>query len=118
MKKLMVGFLAALVLLFGSVGWSHAGGMVGHAVFVHHPFVHHFPHHHFIRSRVFIGASFFFPPVFFGPPVFLAPEPVYVQPPPPQPAYWYYCESARAYYPYVQQCPEGWLEVVPRPPAP
>ncbi len=133
MKKLVVGFLAALVLLFGSVVWSHAGDRVGHPVFVHRPFVHHavfvhhpffvhrpFPHHHFVRSRVFIGADFFFfPPVFFAPPVVLAPgPPVYVQPPPQQPAYWYYCQSAKTYYPYVQQCPEGWLQVVPRPPAP
>ena len=34
--------------------------------------------------------------------------------------YWYYCESAHAYYPYVQQCPSGWLTVVPQtaPPEP
>ncbi len=121
MKKLLVSFLAALVLLFGSVVWSHAWDGMGHPGFAHRPFVHHhFPHHRFIRSRVFIGADFFFfPPVFFGPPVVLAPQPpVYIQPPPPPPAYWYYCESVKTYYPYVQQCPEGWLEVVPRRPAP
>ena len=28
--------------------------------------------------------------------------------------YWYYCGSARAYYPYVGACPEGWTPVVPR----
>jgi len=27
---------------------------------------------------------------------------------PPPVANWYYCESAKAYYPYVRQCPEGW----------
>ncbi len=37
--------------------------------------------------------------------------PVVVQPSPP--AYWYYCPEARAYYPYVQHCPSGWLTVVP-----
>jgi hypothetical protein len=37
-----------------------------------------------------------------------APEP---GPPPMQ--YWYYCEDARAYYPYVQQCLRGWMTVVP-----
>lgn len=120
MKKLMVGFLAALVLLFGSVVWSHAWGGFAHRPFVRPFFVHRpFVHHPFIRSRIFIGADIFFPPLILGPPVVLAPaSPIYVQPPPPQPASWYYCESARAYYPYVQQCPEGWLEVVPRPPAP
>lgn len=43
--------------------------------------------------------------------------PVYVQQPPPQqqPAnYWYYCPD-QGYYPYVQACPKGWLQVAPQP---
>jgi hypothetical protein len=44
----------------------------------------------------------------YAPPVHAAP------PPPPAPSYWYYCPSARAYYPYVRACPDGWLTVVPR----
>ncbi len=28
-------------------------------------------------------------------------------------SYWYYCADAKAYYPYVQQCPAGWLRVIP-----
>ena len=31
--------------------------------------------------------------------------------------YWYYCASAKAYYPYVKECPSGWQQVLPRPPA-
>jgi hypothetical protein len=27
--------------------------------------------------------------------------------------YWYYCESAKEYYPTVQQCPEDWIKVPP-----
>jgi hypothetical protein len=34
---------------------------------------------------------------------------------PAEPYYWYYCEGAQAYYPYVQQCPAGWMKVVPTP---
>jgi hypothetical protein len=34
---------------------------------------------------------------------------------PPPPAYWYYCPAAKAYYPYVRQCPEPWVPVAPRP---
>jgi hypothetical protein len=30
--------------------------------------------------------------------------------------YWYYCAEARAYYPYVKQCPGGWQRVAPQPP--
>lgn len=55
------------------------------------------------------------------PPVVIAPPPVYVQPAPPialsppPPQYWYYCDGARAYYPYVAQCPGGWRQVLPTP---
>jgi len=34
---------------------------------------------------------------------------------PPQ-TYWYYCASAKAYYPTVQKCPEAWIKVPPAPP--
>jgi hypothetical protein len=54
------------------------------------------------------------------PPVVVAPPPVYAQPSPPvaaaPPQYWYYCDSAKAYYPYVAQCPGGWRAVPPTPP--
>jgi hypothetical protein len=29
---------------------------------------------------------------------------------------WYYCESAKSYYPYVSECKEGWLSVPAIPP--
>jgi hypothetical protein len=32
-----------------------------------------------------------------------------------QPYYWYYCPDSKTYYPYVKQCPSGWLKVVPTP---
>ncbi|HEY7366631.1 MAG TPA: hypothetical protein VIE37_21245 [Methylomirabilota bacterium] len=31
--------------------------------------------------------------------------------------YWYYCASAREYYPKVATCPEPWIAVAPRPSA-
>ena len=31
---------------------------------------------------------------------------------------WYYCESAKGYYPYVSECKEGWRPVPATPPAP
>jgi hypothetical protein len=34
----------------------------------------------------------------------------------PQTANWYYCESAKAYYPYVAECKEGWRQVPATPP--
>lgn len=65
------------------------------------------------------------PPYVYAPPptVIVQPPPVYVeqQPVPPPgsaPAaplqYWYYCESAGAYYPNVQSCAEPWVKVPAR----
>jgi hypothetical protein len=41
----------------------------------------------------------------------------YIQqaPAPPAEDYWYYCASAGEYYPYVKDCPGGWMQVVPAP---
>jgi hypothetical protein len=41
--------------------------------------------------------------------------PVYAQaaPPAPPPAYWYYCQNPPGYYPYIKDCPAGWMTVVP-----
>ena len=72
-------------------------------------------------------------PWFWGPyPYYYAyPPPVYVEPPPAvimvpqqaqpqvqQPPTWYYCAEAKAYYPYVQSCPNGWQAVPATPPSP
>jgi hypothetical protein len=37
-----------------------------------------------------------------------------------QPYYWYYCTNPQGYYPYIRNCPGGWLTVVPNvtPPPP
>lgn len=54
-----------------------------------------------------------------APVVVQVPAPAPVQPAPaPQPAQqlWYYCEPAKAYYPYVATCPSGW-QTVPATPA-
>jgi len=45
---------------------------------------------------------------------------VYVQPtqqPEEQSYYWYFCTNPQGYYPYIKQCPKGWLKVVPPSPA-
>jgi hypothetical protein len=36
----------------------------------------------------------------------------------PQENYWYYCQDSHAYYPYVKECPSGWVTVVPSTPPP
>jgi hypothetical protein len=51
--------------------------------------------------------------------VIIQQAPVYIErePPPlaPPPAYWYYCVSAKAYYPSAPTCPEEWVKVPARP---
>ena len=46
--------------------------------------------------------------------------PAYSQPEQQQPYYWYYCQDPQGYYPYIRNCPGGWLTVVPKvtPPPP
>ena len=59
--------------------------------------------------------SYAYPYPAYPPPVVESPPPVYL---PPRPQYWYYCQNPQGYYPYVNQCPGGWLEVVPQPTSP
>jgi hypothetical protein len=91
--------------------------------------------HGFHRQQFFTHSSAFFRtnrfafrsgfvggPVFFvGPRTVIAPWPYWYAYPPTAYAptqYWAYCQSPEGYYPYVQDCPGGWLSVVPTPPTP
>jgi hypothetical protein len=92
------------------------------------------------HGRVFIGVGpvwwgppyWYYPPPYYGyspPPVVVEQQPqVYIQqepsapPPPPSAAQapapeslWYYCASAKGYYPSVPTCPEAWIKVPSRP---
>ena len=58
-------------------------------------------------------------PNYVSPPVVVEQQPpIYVQPEQPQESYWYYCQNPQGYYPYVQNCPGGWMKVVPQPAPP
>jgi len=61
-------------------------------------------------------------PGYYSAPVVVQQPTVYMQQAPQavpaQPAYWYYCQDPQGYYPYVNQCPRGWMRVVPAPPGP
>jgi hypothetical protein len=77
----------------------------------------------FHRSNRFPFRSGFVggPILFVGPRTMIAPWPYWYAYPPTAYAptqYWAYCQSPEGYYPYVQDCPGGWLSVVPTPPAP
>ncbi len=80
---------------------------------------------HGFRGRVWIGPGWGpwwgYPyPYYVAPPVVVQQQPeVYVAPGQQEaPSYWYFCQNPKGYYPYVKQCPGGWLKVVPTPPAP
>ena len=67
------------------------------------------------------GNPFFYPPAYY-PPVVVAPvtPPVYIEQTPAEPDesqtnYWHYCRNPEGYYPYIKECPDGWLQVVPQP---
>lgn len=38
----------------------------------------------------------------------------YVQQPETRQYYWYWCQDPAGYYPYVQQCKQQWMQVVPQ----
>lgn len=103
MKTIKLALL--IVLLLGAAGdaAAHGGGRV--------------------RFGVFVGPAWgawgpWYPPPYY-PPVIVreAAPPVYIErPAEPEPvAYWYYCNNSRAYYPYVRECPAGWLRVPAEP---
>jgi len=72
---------------------------------------------------VVAGTWYFYPaPVYPYPNPYVPPVVVQQSPPPamtPEPSsaaapdaqYWYYCEPANTYYPYVATCPSGWKKV-------
>ena len=58
---------------------------------------------------------------FAGPPTVVEESPPVFTQPAPQPGgayYWYYCENPEGYYPYVRECPNGWMKVNPSPASP
>lgn len=77
---------------------------------------------HGVRGRVGIHIGSYWGPWMFPPPWYYQPAIVV---PPPEPkiyieqneaadaSFWHYCRRAGGYYPYVRECPEAWLRVLP-----
>jgi hypothetical protein len=114
--------VVGLLLLGADFGYTDRGGH-GHKGHGGHGFRGHHHHHHHRHGgsgvRIGIGFGTFWGPYwphYAYPPVVVAPPPVVVQPSPLPPQYWYWCDSAQAYYPYVAQCPSGWRAVTPTSP--
>ena len=109
MRRAAAVSLVAVALIFLPAAPSYAWG-------------HGFSHHPGFRGHgVFVfGPSFWWDPWWYYPPPYYYPPPqVLVQPAPitveePPQSYWYYCASAKAYYPTAPTCPEVWIKVPPR----
>ena len=141
LEKALTVVVAGVLILVGATvlpaeagnfgGGFHGGGFRGGQPFRGGNFRGHTFHHGGFRHfgpGVFIGGALFapwwwgapypyYPYYAYAPPVEALEPPDYFQAPPPvaQPqAYWYYCESAQAYYPNVPSCPESWIPVPPR----
>ena len=101
----------------------------------HHTFSHHRSHHG-SHGGIFIDDHSWWPyshlyaypywsyypsPYYYSYRLSPVQEPsVYIQQQQPSPAaaeppYWYFCPSAKAYYPSIQQCSEAWIMVPPTP---
>ena len=107
----ILGALVALALLASSAVPASAGGRVvfgfGFGFPLGYPYPYPYPY------------AYPYPYPAYSPPVVIqSPPPVYVEQEPPAaqaPAqYWYYCQASQAYYPYVRECPAGWMQVVPQ----
>jgi hypothetical protein len=118
--KALIGLVVALSTAALLASPAHAGGR---------------HHHHGHGARLSLGFHFGAPLYWHHPwpAYYYAPAPVYVtpsvvhMPQPPvyverhetpttdQQGWWYYCGSAKGYYPYVKECPGGWQKVPPAP---
>ena len=142
-KLVAVSLLAAALLLIqasasqatghGGRGGSHGfpgrpgfpPGFRGHPGFPRPPgfpgpsrFHGHFRGHGVVvvGPSVWWGPWWYYPPPYYyypPPQVVVEAAPVIVEEQQPQ-SYWYYCPSARAYYPTAPTCPEPWIKVPPR----
>jgi len=78
----------------------------------YHPYWWEPPYRHWLYDP-YVPYYYYY---YYAPPIVIQEPPVYIQrPAPPEGPYWYYCESAKAYYPTAPSCPEPWIKVPPRP---
>ena len=105
MRKTLLGLLALAALLSASAAaFAHGRGHV----------------------RIWVGPAWYWgpayyypPPYYYYPPARPAEPPVYVERiDPNEQGWWYYCDAAKGYYPYVKECASGWQRVPPAPAVP
>ena len=119
MMKPVKATLSVVVFVFGAsasvpaLAWHH-GGNTSFGVFIGAPAYWYSPYYY----------PPYYPPDY--PPLVAEPSspPTYIEqgevqsaPSHPHSNWWYYCANAKAYYPYVKECPAGWQRVAPQPPS-
>jgi hypothetical protein len=110
--KFGITLLIFSVSLVGNVAWADRGA----------------PHHHHGHSHVGVGVYFgaplfspwyypaapYYGPAYYSAPAIITQPPVYIEQSSSAPSnVWYYCRNPDGYYPYVKQCPSGWVTVMP-----
>ena len=87
-----------------------------------YPYGYAYPYYYYPYGYSYYYYPYGYPPAYYGgPPANVDSPTVYIQresPPrtsPPTSGYWYYCASAKEYYPKVSKCPEAWIKVPPAP---
>jgi hypothetical protein len=69
-----------------------------------------------VAVPLWVGPGGGWPPYYYspGPPVIVQQPPVYESSAPVSqaPVYWYYCQNPQGYYPNIQHCSTGWMQVV------
>lgn len=127
MKKLALVLLMILGALTITAGPGYAGGWRG-GVFIGvgpywgypgwgYPYWAYPPPYYYYPPPTVVVEQ---PPVYVerqptAPEAAPAPPPAPPAPPAASTAYWYYCQSSRAYYPNVPTCSEEWVKVPERP---
>jgi len=103
-------------------GRSHGGVSmhIGTSYRYHRPVWRHRPYYpgsgyrFYWRGPVVVGP--WYPSVYYygAPPVVIEQPPAVYEETRESPSqYWYYCQDPQGFYPYVKNCPGGWLKVVP-----
>ncbi|MDD5412078.1 MAG: hypothetical protein PHF31_11805 [Methylobacter sp.] len=111
--------LLVVCSLYSGANWArgHFGFYFGIPLYPYNPYPYYpyqypyYPYHYY---------PYQYP--YYYPPTVPATPPVYIQQSPQAgqqypSGYWYYCNNPKGYYPYIKQCPRGWQEVEPTPPA-